>query len=106
MNQNIFKRFFICKFNRLENHSCYPEENNVITCYKYICREIKFKIFTFFIWPTHRRERPKRCGEPRIKHIFILIPVLWIDWRFLTYVTFTGFFMVLSELQSVVYAYL
>src|SRR5690625_3502393 len=94
MDEHIFKWLFPCKFLRLENHPCYPEKDDVVASYECLSREVTFVIRRFCIRPAHSRERPKGGGEPCIKYIFILFPILMITRGFSSYIDFSCFFMV------------
>ena len=55
-----------------KHHTDNPEKDNVISCYKHVCR---IEIFQFrrFVRPPQSRERPECGTEPGIQGIFVLM---------------------------------
>ena len=82
-----------------EYHSDNPEENNIISRYKYICR-IEVIKFLCFLWPSKYGERPQCRGEPCIQCILILCHMLTSALR--TYFRFFSCHYHLATLVTVV----
>src|SRR5699024_12781412 len=65
------ERSFSCLLISRENHTNYPEENNVISRYKHIGWIEIIQIFCLF-WPTKCGKWPKSGRKPCIQRVFIL----------------------------------
>ena len=63
---------FSCLLKSGEYHTDNPEEDNVVSCYKNICRIEVFE-FRCFVRPSKCGERPKCRTEPGIQSILILV---------------------------------
>ena len=61
-------------FTSRENHSCNPEEDDIITCYKSACG-IEILKFGSFVGPAKCWERPKCRTEPCIESVLVLMNV-------------------------------
>ena len=71
MNKYVFKRHFTHVFDGRKNHSCHPEENNVVSRNQNVCREKVIQIFRLF-GITQSRKRPQSAGKPSIQYVFVL----------------------------------
>lgn len=72
MEIDSFKWSFPSIFIPHQKHTDNPKEENIISCFKNICRIIFFKEFSWVIKvPVENRKRPKSAGKPSIENIFI-----------------------------------
>ena len=68
----MMERNFSCLLDSGKYHTDNPEENNIVSCYKYVCRIEVFHLLCFFR-PAKSRERPECGAEPCIKRILVLM---------------------------------
>ena len=72
MDQYMVEWNFSCLLKSGEYHTDNPEEDNVVSCYKNICRIEVFE-FRCFVRPSKCGERPQSGTEPGIQSILILV---------------------------------
>ena len=79
MNQYIFKGHIIIKIKSHHDHPCYPEKDNIESCYKKWCWIIFGHIIIIFR-PSKSRKWPESGWKPSVQDIFILSK-LYCFWK-------------------------
>ena len=64
------ERHFVHEMNALHHHPGNPEEDDVETRDEHIRLVVALE-FRRLVWPTKRRKRPERRGEPRIQDVLV-----------------------------------
>ena len=72
MEQYCFEGLFTHLFKSGEDHTDYPEEDNIVSCYQYICWVKILQILCHFR-PTQGGERPEGRRKPGIQRIRVLL---------------------------------
>ena len=77
---NRSERNITFEFQTHHDHTCNPEEDNIVTSYQVTSWVERFQCLSF-IRPTHSRERPKSRRKPSVQNVFVLAQVMLATFR-------------------------
>ena len=72
MDEYLVERNLMHEFHTHNQHTCNPEEDDIVTGYEHACR-IELLQQRSFIRPAHGRERPQSGAEPGIQCVLVLM---------------------------------